>query len=84
MAHFANLQNNIVVQAIAVNNDVILDKNKKEVESIGIDFCKNLFGGEWIQTSYSGSFRGKFAGIGDFWDGNNFVVQDLKNTGVNK
>jgi hypothetical protein len=31
------------------------------------------FAGEWIQTSYNAKFRGKYAGVGDTWDGTNFV-----------
>jgi hypothetical protein len=31
------------------------------------------FEGEWIQTSYNAKFRGKYAGVGDTWDGTNFV-----------
>jgi hypothetical protein len=29
--------------------------------------------GEWRQTSYSGSFRGCFAGLGYTFDGTNFI-----------
>ena len=32
------------------------------------------FEGEWIQTSYNAKFRGKYAGIGDLWDGTNFTT----------
>ena len=31
------------------------------------------FGGTWVQTSYNANFRGKYAGIGDAWDGTNFT-----------
>ena len=31
------------------------------------------FEGTWIQTSYNANFRGKYAGVGDTWDGTNFV-----------
>lgn len=64
MAHFARLENNIVREVIVINNDVLLDENNVEQESIGIEFCQNLFGGEWIQTSYNGNFRGRYAAIG--------------------
>jgi len=69
MAHFAKLENNIVTQVIIVNNKEVPD------EATGIAFCKSLYGEdtEWIQTSYNANFRGKFAGIGDTWDGTNFV-----------
>jgi hypothetical protein len=70
MAHFAKLENNIVREVIVVNNAVITNENGVEQEQLGIDFCKSLYGKDtnWIQTSYGGSFRGKFAGIGDTYD----------------
>jgi hypothetical protein len=75
MAHFAKIEDGIVSQVIVVNNKAILDENRTEQESIGIDFCKSLFGPhtEWIQTSYNGNFRGKYASGGDIWDGENFI-----------
>jgi hypothetical protein len=30
------------------------------------------FEGNWIQTSYNGNFRGKYAAPGDIWDGTEF------------
>jgi hypothetical protein len=68
MAHFARLENNFVTQVIVVNNEVILDENGIEQESIGAQFCADLFGGEWKQTSYNANFRGKYAGSGDIYD----------------
>ncbi len=68
MAHFAKIENGVVQEVIVVNNNVLFDSNGIEQESIGSEFCSNLFGGTWIQTSYNGKFRGKFAGIGDFYD----------------
>jgi len=75
MAHFARIENGIVNQVIVINNEVILDENGTEQESIGVDFCKSLYGPhtEWVQTSYNGSFRGKYASGGDTWDGENFI-----------
>ena len=66
MAHFAQLdQNNIVTQVIVVHDNELLD-NGVESESKGIDFCKSLYGADtvWKQTSYDGTFRRNFAGIG--------------------
>lgn len=68
MAHFAKIENGFVTQVIVVNNEVLLDENKIEQESIGIQFCNDLFGGQWIQTSYNANFRGKYAGVGDIYD----------------
>lgn len=75
MAHFARLEDGIVREVIVVNNEVLLDESGTEQESIGIDFCKSLYGPhtEWVQTSYNATFRGKYAGSGDTWDGTNFT-----------
>ena len=69
MAHFAELDNNnIVKQVIVVHNNELLDESGNESEQKGIDFCNNLFGGQWIQTSYNGSIRKNFAGQGCLYD----------------
>ena len=68
MAHFARLENNIVRQVIVVNNEVLLDENGVEQEALGAQFCADTFGGEWKQTSYNGSFRGRYAGLGMTYD----------------
>jgi hypothetical protein len=74
MAHFVELAtNNQVLRVVVVNNDVLLDENGVEQEQLGKDFCASLFGGNWIQTSYSGSFRERFAGVADFYDAVNDV-----------
>ena len=80
MAHFARVENETVQEVIVINNEVILDENGTEQESIGIDFCKSLYGPhtEWVQTSYNGSFRGKYAGQGDIWDGENFISPTIE------
>ena len=69
MAHFAQLSGSIVQQVIVVNNEVITS-GSQEVEQLGIDFCKSLFGNdtEWKQTSYNNEFRGNFAGAGFSYD----------------
>ncbi len=74
MAHFAKIENNTVTQVIVINNEVLLDENGIEQESIGAQFCHDTFGGEWVQTSYNSTFRDHFAGFGDKWDGTNFVA----------
>jgi hypothetical protein len=74
MAHFARIEDGIVREVIVVNNDVLKDENGQEQESIGAAFCHDTFGGEWVQTSYNNSFRGRFAGSGDKWDGTNFIL----------
>jgi hypothetical protein len=68
MAHFAKLENNVVAQVIVVSNQDILDENGQESEQKGIDFCSNLLGGTWKQTSYNGNIRKNYAGIGYTYD----------------
>ena len=68
MAHFAQTENNIVTKVIVVSNQDILDDNGQESEQKGIDFCSNLLGGTWIQTSYNGKIRKNYAGIGYKYD----------------
>ena len=77
MEHFAKIEDGIVRQVIVVNNDVLLDDKDVEQESIGAAFCADLFGGEWVQTSYNANFRGKYAGAGDLWDGTNFTSPSI-------
>ena len=70
MAHFAHLnKDNVVLKVIVVNNDVINNLPFPESEPKGIAFCRSLFGYDrWVQTSYSGSFRKHFAGVGFIYD----------------
>ena len=66
MAHFCQLdENNIVTKVIVVDNKEIADPHTgEEDEILGIAFCKKLLGGKWVQTSYNGSIRKRYAGIG--------------------
>ena len=68
MAHFAQLENNVVKQVIVVSNQDILDDKGQESEELGIKFCSNLLGGTWLQTSYNGKIRKNYAGIGYTYD----------------
>jgi len=68
MAHFAKLENNVVTQVIVVSNQDILDEQGQESEQKGIDFCSNLLGGTWKQTSYNAKIRKNYAGIGYTYD----------------
>ena len=79
MAHFAQLdENNTVINVIVVDNENTADETGNEVEAIGIEFCENLLGGTWRQTSYNRSFRGNFAGIGGTYDPDLDVFLDSK------
>ena len=65
MAHFAKLdENNVVTQVIVVGNRDTSDANGVEKEHIGAAFCERLLGGTWKQTSYNGTMRKRYAGIG--------------------
>ena len=62
MAHFAEInENNVVIRVLVVDNSQ---------EHRGQEFLANDLGlgGTWIQTSYNGNIRGKYAAIGDVYD----------------
>ena len=69
MAHFTQLDaNNVVTQVIVVANSDTADASGVEKEYIGAAFCEKLFGGTWKQTSYNGSIRKNYAGVGYSYD----------------
>lgn len=60
MAHFAEIDtNNTVIQVIVVAN---------EHEANGAEWCHDLLGGTWVQTSYNNNIRKQYAGIGYTYD----------------
>lgn len=73
MAHFAKIVNTKVVEVIVVHN------NHASTEAEGQAFIASIgLNGEWVQTSYNnnaveGVSRGKYAGIGDTWNGTEFI-----------
>jgi hypothetical protein len=69
MAHFAEIGlNNTVLRVIVVANEKLLDESGQESETKGADFCRNLLGGTWVQTSYNANFRKNYAGEGFIYD----------------
>jgi len=83
MAHFAKLdENNIVLEVNVVDNSKLIDENGNESEQIGINFLINWSNGysNWKQTSYNGTFRKNYAGIGYTYDGERdaFIPPKLK------
>ena len=69
MAHFAELDsNNVVLRVIVVDNKDTSTAQGDEKESIGIAFCERLLGGTWVKTSYNGTIRKNYAGIGFAYD----------------
>jgi hypothetical protein len=75
MAHFAEIdENNIVQQVIVVHNNEVEDEEGNDVEQNGIDFCETLFGHpNWIQCSYNNNIRKQFAGTDFTYDSDNDV-----------
>jgi hypothetical protein len=71
MAHFAQLdENNIVQQVVVISNDDIVDENGVEQETLGVSVCHSIFGSQtvWVQTSYNSKFRKKYAAVGDKYE----------------
>ena len=69
MAHFANVRDGLVIDVIVIANADVNDLPFPESEPIGQAFIASLgVEGEWLQTSYSGSFRNIYAGLGDTFD----------------
>lgn len=69
MAHFAELDsNNVVLRVVVVANADTASADGTEKEYIGAAFCEKLFGGNWKQTSFNGSIRKNYAGIGYTYD----------------
>jgi hypothetical protein len=77
MAHFARIEDGTVREVVVLSNDVICTEKGNDSELKGKKFLHGLYGAEteWVQTSYNASFRSKFAGLGDLWDGTNFISQ---------
>lgn len=73
MAHFAEVRDGRVLNVIVVGN------GDAPTEAAGKQFIASIgLAGEWVQTSYNGNpiegqDRGKYAGIGDIWNGSQFV-----------
>ena len=75
MAHFAQVDgNNVVQDVIVISNQDCGGGAFPESEPIGQAFINGphpsclALQGDWLQTSYSSSFRGCFAGLGFSYD----------------
>lgn len=78
MAHFAKIENGIVREVIVVANENCGGGDFPISEPIGQAFIASIgLGGEWRQTSYSGSFRSKFAGVSDRFTGTEFISPEV-------
>jgi hypothetical protein len=75
MAHFAKIQNDIVEQVIAISNDAIDGGDFPQSESLGQALlAQSGFEGQYLQCSYSASFRGAYPAQGFIWDGSEFLA----------
>ena len=80
MAHFAEISHAdptsenpaTVIRVICVDDADCRDDDNLESEAVGIAFLQSMLDGEWVQTSYNGKIRGRFTGIGDWYDGARF------------
>lgn len=70
MAHYAELNTNNIVQRVLVVANDITHVDGVEDEALGATFLTNLLpdSGRWVQTSYNGTMRGRYAGIGYRYD----------------
>ena len=67
-AHAAKIEDGIVTQVIVIP---FMDDDDAKVTA----YCNSIgLEGVWVDTSYLGARRGKYAGIGDTWDGENFIA----------
>lgn len=73
MGYFAQLdENGVVQQVISIGNDILNEPEFSfpDTEPLGRVFISQTLKlpGEWRQTSYNNSFRGRYAGIGYRYD----------------
>ena len=66
-AHAALIEDGIVRNVIVIPH---MDDDDAKVTA----YCNSIgLAGVWVDTSYTGSRRGKYAGLGDSWEGENFT-----------
>ncbi|MFO0403531.1 MAG: hypothetical protein ACK52P_17815 [Alphaproteobacteria bacterium] len=70
MAHFAEIDAQGLVLRVIVISNADAQTHGQDDEAAGIAFCQSLFGADtrWVQTSYTGKKRRRFAGIGSRYD----------------
>jgi len=67
-AHAARIENGIVREVIVIPH---MDDDDDQIT----EYCNSIgLPGLWVDTSYTGARRGKFAGVGDTFDGDNFIA----------
>jgi hypothetical protein len=65
MAHFAKIEDGLVVTVNVINNSDITDEDGIERSELAWPL---LGEGQWVQCSYHGSIRGAYPGIGWTYD----------------
>jgi len=69
MAHFAKVEDGVVTNVLVVANSDCGGGEFPASEPVGQAFLASLgLTGEWLQTSYSSSFRGCYGSIGWTYD----------------
>jgi hypothetical protein len=69
MAHFAQVENGLVIQCLVVSNDDVDNLPFPESEPVGQAFLLSLGLGEgWLETSYNANFRGRYGCQGSTYD----------------
>ena len=61
MAHFAHIDENNIVTEVLVVPDEQEHRGQEYLNELGLE-------GRWIQTSYNDNIRGRYAGIGDYYN----------------
>ena len=70
MAHFARIDDTNTVREVIVISDDDCPDPAPDNEALGQAFIADVLGlaGTWKQTSYNGTFRGTYAGVGFTYD----------------
>jgi len=77
MAHYAEVIDGLVQRVVVVSNDVTTIDGVED-EQRGVDLLDDIMptAGAWVQTSYNGSIRFNYAGVGYSWDGDGFAAPE--------
>lgn len=85
MPYFAYVPDGIVLKVERIDKSVMVDDQGDENEAMGQDFLVTMYPdtdpAHYVQTFYPVGQptpypRGKYAGIGDLWDGTKFIAPD--------
>lgn len=72
-AHAARIDDNGIVREIIVIPYMEDDDAKVTA------YCNSIgLAGTWLDTAYTGLRRGKYAAIGDIWNGSHFVTPQVE------